>query len=148
MKVYLAAPYMARPRIEPLAHQLERVGITVTARWLNGSHGMHGETHTTDELTRFAREDLDDLISADVLVQFTARWLYPTASDTVALHHGGRHVELGVALANDILTIVVGNPENVFQHLATLRVDTWDEALIELISHRDARRPEPIMRAG
>ena len=53
---------------------------------------------------------------------------------TAGYMSGGRHVELGLALAfKDIETWIVGDPENVFHHLSEVdRFASWQDALAEL----------------
>lgn len=135
LRAYLAAPYAAR--------DLVRVGIDVTASWLDEEHEINeGTTGAAtalhpDEVARHAATDLDDIERCDVLVLFTAASLGMDVADAAS---GGRHVETGYALAKNIPVIVIGPPENVFHRLDhapsftrwLVRADTWLEALGEL----------------
>jgi nucleoside 2-deoxyribosyltransferase len=67
-----------------------------------------------------AETDIDDIRRADALVAF---------AEEAAGGGGGRHVELGVALALGKLVIVVGRPEHLFHRLPQVRVAMdWDGA--------------------
>lgn len=83
-KVYLAARYTRRLELVEYARQLERLGYTVTSRWLAGEHqwdGMAVETAQAYEergeipplAWRFAQDDLEDVTAADLLIAFTER---------------------------------------------------------------------------
>lgn len=109
------------------ACDLHRRGYAVTSRWLAGDHqiddaGLSAEASRA-ERERFAREDWEDLIRADVCVSFTEP---PRSSSS----RGGRHVEFGAALALAKRCVVVGPRENVFYCLPEVEVyPTWTEAL-------------------
>ena len=126
-RVYLAARYDRRLEMAAKARELEDHGFTVTSRWVQGLH--EGATDPAT-LGRCAWDDLEDIEQADIFITFTEA---PDAGYT----SGGRHVELGYALANDLSVIVVGPAENVFHHLGLAiegdapmtRVDSWEEAL-------------------
>jgi len=120
--VYLAARYSRRAELLGYRADLARAGITVTSRWLNGNHQIdnHGIPVTDDGQraaigdpaagrlrTRFAAEDVADVLAADMLIAFTEQ---PRASTT----RGGRHVELGLALGAGKRVAVIGPRENLF----------------------------------
>ncbi len=66
--------------------------------------------------------DQDDVLSADALVCFSEA--------TGEGGNGGRHVELGMALALGRRVIVIGRREHIFHHLPEVElVETWPEAL-------------------
>lgn len=130
-RVYLAARYDRRLEMLGRADELERLGYVVTSRWVQGLH--EGATEP-DVLGRCAREDLADIIDSDIFITFT---------ESAAIGHtsGGRHVEMGYALACDLWVIVVGPPENVFHHMdrgtvedppLVTRVDTWGDVIAVL----------------
>ena len=120
MRVYLAARYRRREELQRRAEELSALGHHVTARWIHGSHGVSGGLD--DPLwAKFAREDYDDVASADAVVCF----LEPGGGGS-----GGRHVEFGMALAWGKRTIVVGEPEHLFHTLPSVEAySTWAEAL-------------------
>lgn len=115
MKIYLAARYSRIGELQNYRTVLEGWGHTVTSRWLNGSHqiddqGLSVEAKRT-ERERFAAEDLEDVLSAEVIISFTEM---PRSSNS----RGGRHVEFGVALGTrNMRVIVIGPRENVFHCL-------------------------------
>lgn len=151
LRAYLAAPYVARDRVRDYAEDLVRIGIDVTASWLDEEHeinaGSTGAATALDpaEVARHAATDLDDIERCDVLVLFTARAL---GFDPAEVASGGRHVETGYALAKGVPVIVVGEPENVFHRLDDPRrfprwvqcTSSWMETLGELKMRLDAAK--------
>ena len=131
MNVYLAGRFSRLPELVQYADQLESLGIHCTSRWLRGGHewvGTSDDDIPVDRLAQFAQEDLDDLNAADVLVCFTE-------SPRTGPARGGRHVEMGYALAKGKAIVVVGHYENVFYCLPHLwYVEGWDHALQFLIN--------------
>lgn len=111
MKIYLAARYSRRLELCGYADQLRELGHEVTSRWLDGHDQIPDEglsPEAAPELRiRFAQEDWADLRRADMCIAFTE----PPRSTA---SRGGRHVELGAALAWGKWVIVVGHRENVF----------------------------------
>jgi nucleoside 2-deoxyribosyltransferase len=126
MNVYLASRYGRRDELCRYRSELESTGFTVTARWLNGKHHMpeHSPTdYQHSENERFAREDWEDLQAADIVISFTE----PSRSGP---SRGGRHVEMGAALAWGKACLVVGHRENVFHYLPEIRFfPTWQDAI-------------------
>lgn len=143
MKIYLAARYSRREELCGYRAELEALGHTVTARWLNGSHQISdngtpigddgeslvefGQTERAAQLRQhFAEEDLADVIRADLLVAFTEP---PRSSAS----RGGRYVEMGVAIGHGIPVVIVGPRENVFCWLPGIPAyATWNEAKAKL----------------
>lgn len=115
--VYIAAPYPTRNDAIKAMDLLERAGHVVTSRWLKAP----------DELTdEHARKDLEDVAAADVLLA-----LNPADYENAGT--GGRHVELGYALALGKKIALIGNRSNIFHHLNVVRVFAHvDEALLWL----------------
>ena len=109
MIIYLAARYSRRLELCGYRDQLTALGHQVPARWLDGAHqiaddGMplgdageqlSGSGHPDADHLRaeFARDDLEDVLAADMLIAFTE----PPRSGGSA-SRGGRHVELGIAI--------------------------------------------------
>ena len=128
MKVYLAGRYSRRDELYDYARQLRAHGVDVTSRWLNGEHQWSGDTddgvtvQNYQEAERFAREDLEDLDAADMIVCFTE-------SPRTSASRGGRHVEMGYALASLKEVMIVGPRENVFYTLPEfVHHDSWTTA--------------------
>lgn len=121
MRIYLAARYSRRLELCGYAAHLESLGHTVTSRWLLGNHqAENDELQRGAEAERFAREDLDDVDDADVVICFSE----PPRTST---SRGGRHVEFGYALALRKPLCVVGPRENVFACLVE-QVETFEGA--------------------
>lgn len=138
--VYLAARYSRWPQVRACRTELEALGHTVTSRWIDGDHQIDdGQTidAQVSEKVRFAREDITDLVAAEVFIAFTEEPRAPLGT------RGGRHIELGYALALGKRVIVVGWRENVFCWLPEVEFhDTWAAAL-------DALRPSSLpVQAG
>ncbi|MHB1762642.1 MAG: hypothetical protein ACYCS4_07885 [Acidimicrobiales bacterium] len=146
--VYLAARYSRREELCRYKTDLEAAGYQVPARWLLGEHQVHGLEAAraveadgpvpAEQAVLFAEDDIEDLLGADIIVNFTEA---PRSGAT----RGGRHVELGVALGlkrvgagrHDIY--VVGPLENVFHALPEIdgRFDTWEQCLEHLREVKD-----------
>lgn len=126
MKIYLAGRFSRLPELVEHADELEANGITCTSRWLRGGHewtGTADEEIPVERLAQFAQEDLDDLNAADAVICFTE-------SPRTGPARGGRHVEMGCALARGKPIITVGHRENVFYCLPHIFfVDDWPHAL-------------------
>jgi hypothetical protein len=102
MRVYIAAPYPWRDNAIAQMRQVEAAGFEVTSTWLRAVD-TENDVH--------ARLDLADVARADVLV----------AINPPAFHNagtGGRHVELGYAIALAKTIVLVGAPSNIFHHLS------------------------------
>lgn len=142
--IYLAGRYSRRLELSSYRDQLTELGIRVTSRWLNGAHQLDDQGHPLgDDAERmfedgsplvdhwrpkFATDDFDDVLAADTLIAFTEE---PRSGHS----RGGRHVELGIALAAGKRIIVVGPRENVFCWLPQVaQFDTWPLLLAVLSS--------------
>lgn len=126
MKIYLASRYIRREEMVGYAAELRKLGHEITSRWINGSHQIpHGIGHGVDiQFARqFAQEDWFDLQEAVCCCCFTE------AETGIASGRGGRHVELGMALAWGKHVIVVGFRENVFCYLPeVVYFEHWSDA--------------------
>lgn len=116
---YLAGDYARRDELETFASVIEReFDMSTTARWLRDQpkfkdNGLGGELEGEDAANAavVAKEDLQDVFAAELFVQFT----------TGEKARGGRHVELGFALAAkeswpSRQVIVVGPREHAFHY--------------------------------
>ena len=123
MKIYLAAQYRRREELCRYREELHNRGFLVTSRWLNGDHHMPDHSpsdYQHAENQRFAKEDLEDLELADVVISFTE----PARTGP---SRGGRHVEFGYAQALEKICAVVGHRENVFHFLPNVVFfPAWD----------------------
>lgn len=134
MRIYLASRFSRKDELRGYAQQLERMGHSVTSRWLYGEHDVADEyAMTVEEQALFAAHDLMDIEHADMLIAFTE----PAHSDA---SRGGRHVELGYALARQKRVIVIGYRENIFCCLpGVLYLETWQD-LVTVLQLRDEGR--------
>jgi hypothetical protein len=115
--VYLAARFAAHQEMRGVRDALTALGLTVTSRWIDldpavvgGQNGI-GESQMNSDpaaCAPYAQADLEDLMAADTVAIFTQ--FGPSGT-------GGRHVELGVALACSKRIIVVGPRENILMTL-------------------------------
>lgn len=129
MKVYLAARYSRHEELQEYASLIEDSGHKVTSRWIHGSHDIARDAQDDEERARFAMEDFEDLLKAEICVSFTED---PGAKPKKP-GKGGRHVEFGVALAMNLRTVIIGPRENVFHWLPTVEMyTTFDEFLDSL----------------
>lgn len=125
MKIYLASRYSRREELCVYRAALQAIGHIITSRWLNGAHQiapdgspLNAEREKQFEdmsdprgaalRQAFLQEDMADVECADLLIAFTEQ---PRADGG---SRGGRHVELGLALAWEKQIIVVGPRENLF----------------------------------
>lgn len=112
MRIYIAAPYPLRHEAIQVMQRLEADGHTVTSRWLKRESQMSHEEATND---------LADVAAADVLLA-----LHPP--DWHERGKGGRHVELGYAVALGKTVVLWGQRTNQFHHLRQVRtISSLDE---------------------
>lgn len=124
LKVYIAAPYPWRDSAIHVMRQLVDVGVQVTSTWLVVQEEMADAS---------ARVDLADVARADVLIAIN-----PPGWEEQGT--GGRHVELGYALALKRPVVLVGQPSNVFHYLDDIvRVPSCGDLVATLL----ALQPRP-----
>lgn len=112
--IYLSARYDRIDEMHEKAEQLRSLGVEVGSRWHD-----HGPLEAVDA----AWEDWDDVANCDIYILCT-----DDPPDTTPVN-GGRYVELGIALAEGALVLLVGPTTNVFTHLADCRYATWEEVI-------------------
>ena len=119
MIIYLAARYSRHEYMRAIRTSLQMKGHTVTSRWIEAPEGKYGRGSFTREqldadpgyCAGVALRDLQDIAAAGMLICFT---------EQDGGGKGGRHAELGYALAarrygKPIRIVVVGPREHVFQ---------------------------------
>lgn len=141
-RIYLAARYSRWHELTDYAQQLRAYGYVITSRWLEGRSSLSSEGLSEEapleQRASFALQDWEDLMSADVCVSFTES---PRSSNT----RGGRHVEMGAALAAQKRVIVVGHRENVFHCLPQVEFyRTWQECFQALVPYACAYPRVPL----
>ncbi len=125
-RVYLAGRFSRRDEFKAIAEQISAAGHEVTSRWLySEDHHLELDRRQLPAVAAAAR-DLDDVRAATVCIAFTEEPDGPQG-------RGGRHVELGAAIALGLRVIVVGDPEHIFHLLPSVaQVGSVDDALAVL----------------
>jgi nucleoside 2-deoxyribosyltransferase len=122
-RVYLAARFARQPELRDIAEELHCAGAEVTSRWLGSERSLEQFELTGDgRSAELARMDIDDLKAAEICIAFTENGDGPSG-------RGGRHTELGIALALNLRVVLIGPREHVFHCLPTVeRYASWQEA--------------------
>ncbi len=153
MKFYLASRYSRRVEMSRYRSALHALGHEVTGRWIDGMHQVgddgtplgdsgeklveSGDPTAAEKLrVKFARDDIEDVMAADVVIVFTEEPRVSGAS------RGGRHVEFGIALAARKWVITIGPRENIFTWLPEVpNFPSWADYLDRAdLSHLPGRR--------
>ena len=110
---YVATDFARKEEARAAADRLEALGFTCRARWctsqpVHKEGGLGGELAGDDAANALAvaLEDLQDIRSAAIFVQLTSG----------EKARGGRHVELGYALALGRTVVAVGPREHAFHY--------------------------------
>ena len=126
MKIYLCSRYSRRDEMRSVREELQRLGHTVTSRWLDTEWERKDDSGSAaappEYREQYAVVDMDDVLNSDCLIAFTEE---PRGGG-----RGGRHVEFGIALALGKRLIVVGHRENLFYHHPAVEFfkSQWDMA--------------------
>tara|TARA_Y100000310_G_scaffold315082_1_gene365235 strand:+ start:1089 stop:1481 length:393 start_codon:yes stop_codon:yes gene_type:complete len=120
-KVYFSGSFDDRQQIKAYANEfVSRQFGTVTSNWLREPEVRVEDGREEWVLRARANEDRIDVERSDTVIVFT-----DTPSTT-----GGRHVEVGIALAHRIPVFIIGPRENVFHYPSDVRqYPTWDDFL-------------------
>jgi len=124
MKIYIASFYDTRDRLRPIIGLLERIGHTVTSRWISQQEN-EADNITDQDWRIYGERDLEDIRNADILI-------CDTLDETP---RGGREVELGYAMALGKLAITVGPKRNIFHRLLPNHRD-WPTLLLSLMKDK------------
>lgn len=132
-RVYIAAPAPLIDHARALRNVLVAAGDQVTARWLDVPF---------EDTPAAARMDLDDIDAADLLIALNPEpWRQKGT--------GGRHVELGYALARGKQVLLVGARTNVFHYDARVTFLPMSPATLTWWCYqRAAVAPSPATVAG
>lgn len=115
MKIYIAACFGQQAEVREKAKELEALGHECTSSWrFETPTGDGSEPEHSKKYALAANADLTDIRRSDMLVLLTGQ-----VSTT-----GGKHFEVGYALASELDVVIVGKPENVF-HWLLPRFETW-----------------------
>ena len=111
MNIYIAAPSEERQAAREMKIRLKAAGYTMTSRWIESEF-----FNSTDEgyLIKWAENDLQDVYDADLLVAINSEEYRNSGT-------GGRHVELGYALAYAKPVILCGIKSNIFHYHSNIR---------------------------
>ena len=125
MKLFIASH--SQTHAKTLQTQLEQHGHEVVARWITTDskfgHGL--DAYTDQERTALAAMDEADVRAADALILIAE-----PEGRTVP---GGKHVEMGIAIALEKPIFVLGRKENIFHWHRRVRVfATTDDLLSRL----------------
>jgi len=132
LKVYIASRYSRRHEMQQYAQDLRADGYIVTSRWILGAHEASDALNDA-ERERFAKEDWDDLVGSQFLVTFSED---NTSIKDPGQCRGGRHVELGIALAIGMPVFLIGPRENIFHWLPRVRIfSNWQFARAAILDY-------------
>jgi len=122
--VYLASRFARREELRQVARELEACGYEVTSRWLDSYDALAPDELDPDgRAAALAAMDLEDVRRASICVAFTED------ASQVKPGRGGRHTELGIALALGLRVVLVGPREHVFHCLPDItQFGSWREA--------------------
>ena len=122
--VYIAARYGRIRDARDAATTIASHGVTVTASWLQGPNNE--PCLPSKVTTAAAQTDLRD-------IQAASHFLFLSEDPDSPFSRGGRHVELGYALALDKPCIGIGPKENLFHHLPQVTFASTAEQAARLI---------------
>ena len=109
--IYIAARYGRIHDARRVAKVLSQHGVSINASWLKGPDSE--PSLTGPELQQWALTDLHDIARSNLFV-------FLSEPPDNPFGRGGRHVELGYALALGKTCIGIGPKENIFRHLGQL----------------------------
>jgi hypothetical protein len=125
-RIYLAANYSRAAEMRGYRNDLEDLGYSVLARWIDYHGGLAPVTsrgpqdliEDPDSARLFAIEDIADVTVSDMFLLFTTG---------TGQSKGVRHTELGLALALGKRCSIIGPMENVFHSLPYIdRYPDWE----------------------
>lgn len=126
---YVAAPFIMKEKARTIRDAIARnTGWQCEALWLEGKRDVL--IHSDDD-ERFAREDLEDIRNSDVLVHLAG-------GEGMLTRSGGRHVELGYALALGKHVVHIGQQENIFHSIVPVYSNVTDFLANDLLASKAA----------
>ena len=128
-RIYLAARFVRQHEMREHAQELRAAGYLCDPAWLSESHDLPDDVKPDDPRgAEFAADDIHDLRQSDIVICFTEQ------PRSAVNGRGGRHVELGLAIAWDKRILIVGFRENVFCWLPQIEFHpSWNSALQALM---------------
>lgn len=109
MRIYLAGAWERRSLLRGIAGGLAKVGHEVVSSWLTENEQEHASQYAA-HASEWSERDFSDIDSAQLFVTLTEEADSP-------YRRGGRHVELGYALARGKTVAVIGPRETTFHYL-------------------------------
>src|SRR4051794_28408571 len=108
MKLFVASH--SQESAKSLLGELTKLGHTVTSRWITGDakFSLGLSAYSDDDKKQIALMDEED-------VRLATDGLILIAEEKGKLVPGGKHVEMGIALALNRPVYVIGHRENIFQ---------------------------------
>jgi hypothetical protein len=134
MKVAISARFGRKEECRRLASAIRRHEHLVVSHWLSSTED--DESLDAMEKGEAAIVDIAAVRSCDVLVCLSEKYPWDTSGAT----RGGRHVELGAALALWKQVILVGPPENIFYHHEYVRRAKNKKHVIEILKELEDSR--------
>jgi nucleoside 2-deoxyribosyltransferase len=105
-KVYIAAPSQLQLKCRSVKRSLELHGHKVTSRWID-HNDLYSPSFEVQQAGAIV--DLEDVAEADILLAFNPDEFRNSGT-------GGRHVELGYAIALKKPILLIGERTNVFHY--------------------------------
>ena len=130
MTIYIAGKFSARYRLRPYKTVLEGLGYTVSSSWLDQPEDVGPSSMPKNHVLAIqeAQRDLIEVRQANI-------FLLDTLDES---NTGGREVELGYALHNDYMKVIIVGPlRNVFHTIVTEHYNTWEDCLSALHTARE-----------
>lgn len=113
---YLAASYPRRAELQVYAEAINAIGHYPNCRWVFEEHRV--DPSNADEMAPdgkakvYAVENIQDLANSHAVLFFSSS---ERGGGTIAQGRGGRHTEVGMALALCKPIYMIGERENIFQ---------------------------------
>ena len=136
MKFYVASHFAEKELSKKLVAQVAVAGHTCTSRWLTQENLTDPSDHELRQ--RFAVEDMDDVLAADVLV-------FRNPKESHGKGSGGRRVEFGIAALAKMPILIFGGPsEGVFDDLTNVMICPTVESLLVTMKEIESSWVAPI----
>jgi len=113
--IYVAAPFDGREAAAAAQIELEGYGLVTTSSWIEKHLKGLDEELPAWQLAQEARQDLQDIDRAHYFVLLNDQALPQSTS-------GGRHFEMGYALAQKKEVFLLGPRTSVFHYLPAVNV--------------------------
>lgn len=111
INVYISAPSELRGRARWMRNSLKLSGINVISRWLDEPDGeFKNVPDDKSQAGPLALKNLEDINQCGVLIAINPEEYRHKGS-------GGRHVELGFALAHELGIVIYGERTGIFHYL-------------------------------